>query len=306
MCIKGLALCKKYFNEIARDSMAMRFSHIINDIAAGMIGAGSECFGYDDELSRDHDWGPGFCVFVPDALYSSVSGEIADWYDHLPKTFDGYGPRFVTESGRVGPIHLENFFVMHTGLRTQTPTMRQWLAANTEGLSLVTNGEVFIDNSGALNAWRSALSELPEDIRKKKIASNCFLAGQSGQYNYIRSQKRCDAFASEYALMQYCSRALSLAFLLARRYAPYYKWKLRAGKELPLRFANIALGTEYILQHRDEKTQERIEALSLDIINEIKAQGLAHSGGDFLADYKDIVEKTIEDDDIRALPGLYQ
>ena len=145
----------------------------------------------------------------------------------------------------------------------------------------------------------------PEDIRKKKIASNCFLAGQSGQYNYIRSKKRYDVFASEYALVQYCSYALSLAFLLAKRHAPYYKWKLRAGKELPLPVANIALSIECILRRRNEQTQERIEALSLDIIKEIKEQGLADSGGDFLADYKEIVEKTIEDDDIRTLPGLY-
>ena len=55
--IKGMTLCKQYFNEIARESMTACFSHIINDIAVGMIGAGSECFGYDDEISRDHDWG---------------------------------------------------------------------------------------------------------------------------------------------------------------------------------------------------------------------------------------------------------
>ena len=304
IAIQGLQICKQYYYEIAHDSLKQRFADIFDRLAVGLVGAGSDCFGFDDEISRDHDWGPGFCIFVPGDIYTDAAPKLSAWYDGLAKTYAGHGPRFVTEPGRIGPLHLENFFATLTGLRCQSPSLRQWLAANAEGLALCANGELFFDNAGLFTSWREALSKYPEDVRRKKIASDCFLAGQSGQYNYIRSTKRGDAFAAEYALTQFCSRALSLAFLLANQFAPYYKWKLKAALLLPPPYADIARGVADILENR-ENTQARIEALSQEIIAQLKLQGLAKDDSDFLADYKDIVEKTIVDDDIRSLPGLY-
>ena len=285
--------------------MKTQFADVKDDLAAGLIGAGSDCFGFDDEISRDHDWGPGFLIFIPGMLFDEVEHDIVAWYNRLPKTFVGYGPRRITENGRVGPVHLENFFAMYTGFRSQTPTLRQWLTANTESLALTANGEVFYDPSGRLTAWRNSLSHFPEDVRKKKIASDCFLAGQSGQYNYPRSIKRNDTFAANYALIQFCSSALSLAFLFAERFAPYYKWKLKAAMQLPAPYNDIAKGVDSILRTRGENTQNKIEALSAGLIAHLLTQGLTASQSDYLPDHKTLIENTIEDNDIRSLPGLY-
>ena len=104
---------------------------------------------------------------------------------------------------------------------------------------------------------------------------------------------------------QFCSRALSLVFLLCGRFAPFYKWKLRAALDLPEPYAGIASGVRALMQPGCENVQDRIEALAAQIISHLAAQGLAQSESDFLADYKPLVEQSIRDEEIRNMPGLY-
>ena len=61
--MKGLELCKEYFLAYGEE-MLKAFPEVENRIAAGLAGEGSECYGFDDELSRDHDFEPGFCLWL--------------------------------------------------------------------------------------------------------------------------------------------------------------------------------------------------------------------------------------------------
>ena len=64
--VKGLELSEAFYREYGAPMIHERFPDLEKLIAVGLVGSGSECLGYDDTLSRDHDFEAGFCLFLPD------------------------------------------------------------------------------------------------------------------------------------------------------------------------------------------------------------------------------------------------
>ena len=57
---------RRFYDEHVADLIHTRFHEYEDRIAVGIVGEGSDCFGYDDEISRDHDFGTGVCLWVTD------------------------------------------------------------------------------------------------------------------------------------------------------------------------------------------------------------------------------------------------
>ena len=64
--MKGLELSRAYYEQYGRQMLEEKFPQLLPHIAVGLCGAGSECYGYDDDISEDHDFEPGFCIFLPE------------------------------------------------------------------------------------------------------------------------------------------------------------------------------------------------------------------------------------------------
>lgn len=287
--IKGLDLCRAYFNEICYPVLQKEFSSFLPRMAAGLIGEGSECYGFDDEISRDHDFGPSFQIYIPKEDMPVYGERLKCRLATLPKTFQGFGARVESQygDGRVGVFAIEDFYRKFIAAEGVPETLSHWRQIPENALSTVTNGEVFFDNYGKFTQIREELKKgYPEDVRLKKIAARLMKMAQSGQYNFPRCNKRKEYVASRLALSEFMSVSMSLVYLLNHAYRPYYKWVHRGLLSLPIlgQTAYDKMNRLSVLSiEKDGKEMEwLVEEFCVQCVEELKAQGLTDSSEAFL------------------------
>jgi len=301
--MKGIEISESYFQACGIPMIQDKFGQYIRSIAAGLVGDGSECYGFDDELSRDHDWGPGFCIWLVEEDHKTIGRELLSEISRLPRTHLGFGPRRTSNWGsdRIGVFLISQFYGNFIGLDHIPTELDEWLYIPENGLAACTNGKVFCDPPGEFTRWREILLKFyPEDVRLKKIASRCMTIAQSGQYNFERCLKRKEFFAVQYAETKFCADVISLIFLLNRRYTPFYKWMHRALKELPvlgewshLKISELTRSFDYT-----EKSVI-IEEICHTIVEELQNQSLTDAAGSFLLDHGPRVQSRIKDETFR-------
>lgn len=111
--MNGLEIAKGYFEEFGKPMLESEFADILPFLAAGFVGSGSEHYGFDDEISRDHDYEPGFCIFLPDenVVDRKRAFQLERAYAKLPKEYAGITRQRMSPVGgnRNGVIELQNF-----------------------------------------------------------------------------------------------------------------------------------------------------------------------------------------------------
>ena len=127
--MKGLELCESYFREVGLPVLERECPEILDRMAIGLVGDGSECYGYDDEISRDHDWGPGFCIWLPKDDYEAIGRKVQEIYERMPRTYKGYGPRLISQWGdhRIGALEIGAFYRQFIGKYQPPNNYDEWL-----------------------------------------------------------------------------------------------------------------------------------------------------------------------------------
>lgn len=210
------------------------FPDLVGKIAVGLIGAGSECFGYDDLVSTDHDFDPGFLIFIGNDIDDDTKFKLERAYAKLPRTYMGYERAVMSPVGgnRRGVKRVSEFLKEKTGTEDGKLNTYDWLNIDEEYLAEITNGEIWIDDNRIISNTRLRLSTFPEDIKLKKLAGSILLMAQSGQYNYERCISHDELGAARLALYEFVNAAMHTTYLLNEVYMPYYKWRFRGLRDL--------------------------------------------------------------------------
>lgn len=303
--MKGLDLSRRYYLQ-HKEYLEKRFPELMQRVAVGLVGPGSECLGFDDTYSRDHDWGPSFCLWMTDEDYSQYGKELHGVYLSLPQECEGFPGRVASkgEQGRVGAMPTSYFYRRYTGLDHPPENLKEW-DIPASNLALCTSGDVFSDPLGEFSKWRDALQKYyPEDIRRKYIADCCMKAGQAGQYNWQRGIMRQDVYVVNQAKMQFVTEIMTLVFLLNKSYAPYFKWLYQGFSRLPLLGEELAPCLQEFMQSTIEleggekkwQSQQDITVKICDtVVQELRRQKLSDVEQPFLVDHVGAIVSGIQD-----------
>lgn len=264
--VSGLKLARAFWTQMGKPMIAAKYPQYAGRIAAGLVGHGSECYGFDDAYSQDHDFGPRFCLWLTDEDYAAIGEQLEVDYEALPRKFsvDAQGrvtfeaharsdasgtfpsagagspvtPRAQGANRRDGVFRIGDFFESITGYRTapaQTAP-HEWLMLQESTLAAATNGEVFADPTGLFSKTRQGFKNMPDDVRLALISKRLGMIAQAGQYNLPRSLKRGDGAAAWLSIHEFVQATASLVFLvnvpMVVGYMPYYKWQFAALRKL--------------------------------------------------------------------------
>lgn len=243
-----------------------KFREAEQRIAVGIAGEGSDCFGWDDLISRDHDFGTGVCLWLTDADMHAFGRELSDAYESLVDSHGGGGLTARLRERR-GVMSINDFYsnVLGTDLEVEKLcailglnrkkegvdggsniemelTVEFWNDIDNSCLATAVNGEVFRDDLGVFTAFREKLLDYyPERIWRIRIAEELHSFSAALQVNYARCMTRGDVVAASVCRLKGIEAAMQLFFLLKREYPPYYKWTYMRLTELDREGAFSAL-----------------------------------------------------------------
>ena len=295
--IKGLELSKRYFYDLVLPEFEKNLNDVLPLCAFGLVGEGSECYGYDDKISQDHDFGPSVCIWLRKDDYLKHKDKINEVLKKLPKTYLGFQELKESEWGsdRRGLLNIEDFYFKFLGSSKAPETIADWQKIPETALATVTNGEVFLDNLGEFSKIRNdLLNYYPEAMRQNKIATRLMNISQHGQYNYTRCLKRNDLVAANQCLYLFVDEVIHLVFLSNRRYKIFYKWSNRALLDLKIlgREIHKLLEDMVFAQNKIPYVRKICKVLA----EELRNQKLTNCDSEFLGDLGVDIQKNIDDE----------
>lgn len=301
--MKGIELARRFYTDYGKALIEENFSEYIDRITVGLAGEGSECFGFDDNISTDHDFEPAFCIWLSREDYNKFGFELERNYQKLPKEYEGLAR---LGGNRHGVLISEDFYLRHLGVSEIPTDIMWWFYISPQSLAVSCNGEIFKAADSHFMRVRTELQKgYPRDVLLKKLAAHLIMMTQSGLYNYERSVKRTEVGAAGLCVSEFVKNTISAIHLLNNAYEPFYKWSYRSLRSLPklseLEKALLDISSMGNSPLEASQKSELMLEICEDIVKEIKAQGFTGSDSNDIEHQAFAVQNEIRDNNIRNM-----
>ena len=284
----------KYTSEFIK----VKYPNLYSRICLALVGVGSECLGFDDEISEDHDFSSRCQLFLDDSDYKTYKSDLESSLKIFCKDLESLTSNLKVVNIEIMPI--SNFYKYYTLFENGPKTESEYRKVPMDLLCVATNGKVFLDNLGKFSEIRNRLLNFyPEDIRLKKIAFQLNKMAQSGQYNYSRMIKRGDTVAANIAQGEFVKHYLEFVHLLNKKYMPFYKWSYRSACSLEILGNFTQENLKKLSEASIYEKESIIEKICLTVVNTLNKLGLSNSKIDFLTYQAEEVRKNILNPSLR-------
>lgn len=251
--LSGAEFARRFHADVVAPLLAQAMPGL--GYAAGRLGSGSDVLGFDDAMSRDHDWGCRLTLLVDEADRGAVPQITGLLERELPGSYRGHPVRFPvtwdpSRTHNVDVATVAGFATSRLGVDPAGGLQAlDWLVLTGQSVLEVIAGPVFTDRTAELAPVRAALRWYPPDIERYVLAAGWQRLAQEMPM-VGRIAERGDELGSRLLSARLAGDLMWLAFAVSRQWPPYPKWRgtafqaLDVAKDLagPLATAEAAPG----------------------------------------------------------------
>lgn len=223
--MKGLELSRRYLTECVMPGLQRWVPQCLPHTAAGLIG-GSQAYGNDDEVSRDHAWGAVVMLWLLGDARERLRGQVEAVCATTPREFLGY-PAFCSAPD------LGALLEQTVGCRQAPTALLDWLRIPEQYVFEVAYAPVFRDPTGEVTRCLQGFADYPEEVRLYRLNAHLFWMAEWGLKSLRRAERRGDAVTAALSWARFAVQAMRVGFALSGRHAPYHKWLWREFGKLP-------------------------------------------------------------------------
>lgn len=289
--MQGLDIAEDFFLNWGLPALQENFPDLVTQLSAGRF-SGSDVLRADDQISRDHNWGPQFSLFLSGDDFDRFGKHVSVTMNAIaPATWKGYR---VDGAGDKNVLveNVANWIEANIGFTSIPQSDSDWnsivkhrqsggtIEGRESALYYLRYGTLWLNNNVEFNRWREVLKIYPQSVQFARLAEECFRMWQYGQYNFVqRISKRDDPLTVSLCLGKFVEGVMRIMLLLYRHFTPYWKWLAHEFRQLDRAPHYVPLLEKLLTSTNRKQQSDIIQQICDDIYQELLAFGVISRQG---------------------------